>query len=174
MPRLQHFFEANPEYFLAVNGQGPGADEALEEFHSVPPAGWPYTRKWSIGFVDTTGSLIGMADVVSDLLAPGVWHIGLMIVATRIHGTGAGPSLYVQLERWARDSGAHWLRLGVVEGNARAERFWSRCGFAEVRKRGGVVMGRRVNTVRVLVKPLAGGTLPGYPTSVTRDRPESP
>jgi RimJ/RimL family protein N-acetyltransferase len=170
-PRLQRFFELNPEYFLAVNGQPPAADEAHEEIHGAPPAGWPFTKKWSIGFVDETGSLIGMANVVSDLLAPGVWHIGLFMLATRLHGSGAARSLYKRLERWALDLGAQWLRLGVVQGNARAERFWEGCGFVEVRKRG-VEMGKLVNTLRVMAKPLAAGTLSEYLALVARDRPE--
>ena len=113
-----------------------------------------------------------MANVVSDLLARGVWHIGLFLIATRLHGSGAAQSLYERLERWALDQGAQWLRLGVVQGNTRAERFWDRCGFIEVRKRADVEMGRLVNTLRVMVKPLAAGALAEYLALVARDRPE--
>ena len=170
--RLQRLFELNPEYFIAVNGQPPTAEEAQEEIHGALPAGWPFTKKWIIGFVDETGSLIGMANVVSDLLAHGVWHIGLFILDTRLHGSGAARSLYAYLERWALGLGAQWLRLGVVQGNARAEAFWEKCGFNEVRKRGGIEMGQRVNTLRVMAKPLAAGTLSEYLALVPRDRPE--
>ena len=51
------------------------------------------------------------------------------------------------------------MRLGVVEGNARAERFWERCAFTEVRKRHDIEMGARTNTVRVMARPLDGGTV---------------
>jgi hypothetical protein len=34
-------------------------------------------------------------------------------------------------------------------------------------------MGQRVNTLRVMAKPLAGGTLEQYTALVIRDRPES-
>ena len=172
IPRLQRFFELNPEYFFSVNGQPPTPDEAHEEIHGALPKDWPFTKKWIIGFVDETGSLIGMANVVSDLLAPGVWHIGLFMVATRLHGSSAAQSLYKQLECWALDLGAQWLRLGVIQGNTRAERFWEGCAFVEVRKRGGVEKGALVNTLRVMVKPLAAGTLTEYLALVARDRPE--
>jgi RimJ/RimL family protein N-acetyltransferase len=170
--RLQRFFELNPEYFVAVNGQAPAPDEAHEEIHGALPQGWPFTKKWLIGFFDPNGSLIGMANVVSDLLARGVWHIGLFMIATRLHGSGAAQSLYERLECWALDQGAQWLRLGVVQGNTRAERFWDRCGFIEVRTRDGVEMGRLVNTLRVMTKPLAAGTVSDYLALVERDRPE--
>ena len=77
---------------------------------------------------------------------------------------------------WSRGRaarGAEWLRLGVVLGNARAERFWERRGFAETRKRGNLEMGKRVNTVRVMMKPLAGGTHAQYLSLIERDRPEA-
>jgi hypothetical protein len=79
--------------------------------------------------------------------------------------------LYRGLESWAASNGASWLRLGVVHGNVRAERFWERLGFIQTRTRA-VPMGRLTNTVRVMVKPLAGGTLEHYLSLVQRDRPE--
>jgi GNAT superfamily N-acetyltransferase len=170
---LQRFFEANPEYFHAVEGRAPGPGEAIDEFHSQPPAEWGFTRTWLLGFVDDANSLVGMAGVVSDLLAVNVWHLGLFIVATSRHGSGEARALYRALEDWAIRGGAQWLRLGVVEGNARAERFWEKAGFVEVRKRFAVEMGQRVNTLRVMAKPLAGGTLEQYTALVIRDRPES-
>ena len=174
VPLLQRFFDANPDYFLAVNGEVAGAGEAHEEVHGSLPAGWPFTRKWVVGLVDRDGELVAMMNVVSDLLAAGVWHIGLFMVAGAARGTGLAQALLRRLERWAIAGGAAWLRLGVVAGNARAEKFWESAGFVEVRRREGVAMGRKVNTVRVMVKPLAGGTLPAYLALVARDRPDAP
>jgi len=174
VPLLQRFFDANPDYFLAVNGEIAGVGEAHEEVHGSLPAGWPFTRKWVVGLVDSNGELVAMLNVVSDLLAAGVWHIGLFMVADVARGTGLAQALLRRLERWAIAGGAAWLRLGVVAGNARAERFWESAGFVEVRRREGVAMGRKVNTVRVMVKPLAGGTLPAYLALVARDHADAP
>jgi len=166
---LQRFFEANPEYFLAVNGEPPGPDAAREEIHGGLPPGFSHTKIWLVGFMDEADAMVAMANVVSDFLAAGVWHIGLFIVATERHGSGDAQALYRGLEAWARSNGAAWLRLGVVQGNARAERFWERLGFIETRTRL-VDMGQRTNTVRVMIKPLAGGTLEQYLSLVERDR----
>jgi hypothetical protein len=156
-----------------VNGQPATANEARDEFRNELPEGWSFTKKWIIGFWREPDSLIGMANVVSDLLAPGVWHIGLFIVATPLHGSGAAQSIFSNFESWARESGAQWLRMGVVEGNAQAERFWKKFSFTEVRKRDGVEMGRLTNAIRVMAKPLAGGALHEYLALVARDRPGS-
>jgi len=174
IPSLQQFFERNPVYFLSVNGEGPSTDEARNELHAPLPDGWPFTWKRSIGFLDRRGHLIGMANVVADLLARGVWHIGLFIVATDLHGTGTAQALHQGLERWAAAQGARWLRLGVVSGNARAERFWTQCGYLDLRMREGLPMGKRVNDVRVMTKPLTGETLADYLAIVPRDCPDHP
>ena len=173
-PELQRFFEANPHYFVAIQGEPAAANEAHEEIHGELPPGWAYTKKWLVGCIDAEGSMQAMANVVSDLLAPGVWHIGLFIVATSRFGTGDAQALYRGLETWAASNGANWLRLGVVQGNLRAERFWEALGFVQTRTRSGVEMGKLTNTLRVMVKPLASGTLEQYLALVERDRPELP
>ena len=174
IPVLQRFFEMNPEYFLSVNGEIAGPGEAHEEVHGRLPADWPFTKKWVLGIFSDQGALVAMLNVVSDLLAKGVWHIGLFMVASELWGTGTAQFLLRQLENWAVAGGAEWLRLGVVEGNARAERFWERAGFVETRKREGLSMGTKVNTVRVMAKALAGGSLSEYLALVKRDNPQAP
>lgn len=169
---LQRFFDASPLYFVSVHGEPALPGEAHDEIHDALPAGWPYTKKWVVGYVGEDGSLAAMANVVSDLLAPSVWHIGTFIVATSRHGKGDAQVLYRSLESWALRSGACWLRLGVVRGNARAERFWEREGFSQARLRPGVEMGKLTNTLRVMFKPLAGGSREQYLALVNRDRPE--
>jgi GNAT superfamily N-acetyltransferase len=169
---LQRFFEENPQYFLSVNGEPPKATEAHEEIHDLLPAGWSYTRKLVLGYVAPDERLAAMANVVSDIVAPNVWNLSTFIVATERHGTGDAASLYRGLEAWAAQQGAQWLRLGVVAGNVRAERFWERQGYTQTRLRQGIQMGRLTNTLRVMFKPLAGGSLEQYLTRVARDRPE--
>lgn len=169
---LQRFLEANPEYYENFYGEPPGPDEAHREIHEPLPAGWSFTRKWLIGYLDASGELVAMAHVVSDLIAPKVWHIGFFLIATSRHGSGLAQALYAGLERWMFASGAEWLRLGVVAGNARGEGFWASCGFLETRTRHDMPYRKRTHTMRVLYKALAGGTLEEYRTLVPRDRPE--
>ena len=172
-PLLHSFFAANPLYFMSVNGEPAQPGEAHEEITGALPDGWPYTKKWVIGYIAPDGSLAAMANVVSDLLAPGVWHIGTFIVATALHGSGTASTLYQGIESWASSNGACWLRLGVVRGNLRAERFWERLGFIQTRLRSGVQMGKLTNTLRVMYKPLCGGSTEQYLALVARDRAES-
>jgi len=172
LPALQAFFVANPEYFQAVTGAPPRPDEATQEFESRPHPSVPYAKVYILGFLDSSGLMVAMASVMAGLLSPHVWHISLFIVATALHGTGTAGLLYAWLEKWAKDEGASWLRLGVVVGNSRAERFWEKAGYEEVR-RVPEQLGSMTHTSRVMIKPLGGLDVDEYLREVPRDRPES-
>jgi GNAT superfamily N-acetyltransferase len=172
VPEVQRFLEANPEYYLRVSGGPPGPDAAQEELEALPPAEWDFTRKSLVAFRDASGAIIGLAEMVANLFAAGVWHIGLFIIATRLHGTGTAQLWYGALESWLRSQGCQWIRLGVAQGNTPAERFWQKLGYLELRKRPGVQLGEQVHTIRVLMKPLAGRSVSDYLSLVARDRPE--
>lgn len=171
-PLLQAFFDDNPAYFLATSGEPAALDEAHEEITSEVPADWSFTKKWVVGYAEEHGSLVAMANVITDLLAASVFQIGTFIVATDRHGTGDAQLLYRGLEDWAATNGAAWMRLGVVQGNTRAERFWASMGYVAVRERRDIQMGNRMVTVQNMVKSLDGGTIEQYFALVPRDRPE--
>lgn len=173
IPQVQRLFDANPEYFVIVSGRPAGPDEAAAEFAEMPPAHLPFTRRHFAGLFDRAETLQGVAVVVSDLSAPGVWHVALFLLATSRHGSGDAQEIYAALEAWAVHGGARWLRLGVVQDNPRAARFWARQGFAEVRVRASVDVGGRRTLVRVMVKPVASAGLDEYLAQVPRDRPDS-
>jgi GNAT superfamily N-acetyltransferase len=171
-PLLQRFFDRNPAYFLATSGEPAGAGEAMDEISDPLPADMNYTKKWVIGYVDESGELAAMATVIAGLLAPSVQHIGTFIVATDRHGSGDAQRIYGALEAWAHDAGGAWMRLGVVLGNSRAERFWTAQGYVPVRRRHEIQMGPRTVTIQVMYKPLRGGARDEYLVLVPRDREE--
>jgi RimJ/RimL family protein N-acetyltransferase len=173
LPGLQALFETIPEYFIAVTGEPARPSEAKNEFEEEPPAHIQHGRRWFLGLFAASGALQGVCIVVRDLGATGVWHIALYLWASQLHGSATPRDMYAALEAWAWRSGAQWLRLGVVVGNHRAERFWEKHGYSEVRRRKGIPSGKRINKVRVMVKPLLGQRLPEYLQLVPRDRPDS-
>ena len=167
---LQYFFEQAPEYFIAVNGESATLTEAREELQGQLPAGWTCRRMYWLGYRDADDQLVAVVNIAADLLAIGVWHIGLLLVDARRHGTGLAQRLHADLEVWAAKKGAQWLRLTVVIGNTKAERFWPKLGYVPVRIREGITMGRLVNRVSIQVKALAGGQVEDYLRLVARDR----
>ncbi len=172
IPALQAFYSANPGYSQLVMGRAPRPTEAYDDFHDLPPAEFPMNKKLMIGLVDGDRHLIGVADIVSDLFAKDVWHIGFFMVAESRHGSGVARQFYQALEQWMEQNGARWLRLGVVLGNRRGEMFWRRSGFAQVRTREDYQLGDLRHTLLVMAKPLGANSLVAYLECVARDRPE--
>ncbi len=172
IPALQTFYDANPGYSRLVMGRDPHPTEAFDDFHDLPPPEFPMNKKLMIGLVDTDRHLIGVADIVSDLFAKDVWHIGFFMIAESRHGSGIGGYFYQVLEHWMQQQGARWLRLGVVSGNRRGEMFWRRCGYEQVRTRDNYALGDLRHTLLVMAKPLGTNTLVTYLERVARDRPE--
>ena len=173
LPALQLFYEANPGYFRIVQGEPPSSKEARDSLESLPPADWPFTRKYLIAFRARDDAIVAVADVVSNLFSRGVWHIGFFMAADTLHGTGVPHALYAHLEAWMRSQGARWLRLGVVRGNGRAERFWQKMGYVDVAERRDYPQGVKRHTLRVMAKAVAGGGWDEYRELVPRDREAS-
>jgi GNAT superfamily N-acetyltransferase len=173
VPLLQALFDANPGYFQAINGRNAAPGEAQLEFDELPPPHLPFRQRWVAGVFDDGGALVGTLVLVADLGAPGVWHIALLLIDQAHHGSGLAAEVLAVLQTWVRSQGAQWLRLGVVVGNLRAQRFWHRQGFQATRLRRGIDTGGRLNDLQVMVKPLAGGTLAAYLALVPRDHPDA-
>lgn len=168
---LQAFYEANPQYWQLTHGRPPTADAAKEGLDSRPPDDMPYTDllDWLIRDADS-GRLVGQVSVATDLLAPGVTHLGFFIVETARHGNSFANDVYAAYEAWAITQGARWLRLGVVQAHPRAHRFWIRQGYVEVCRRSSYQLGERRHNLLVMVKSIAPNSLAEYLERVPRDR----
>lgn len=174
-PELQCFLERNPEYSRIVNGRDWLPDEARGELESLPPPDWPQGQTRNLALLDAaSGAWRGYLNLVEDLLAPGVWHIGLFLIDQAQWGGGLAAQVHQALEALAQAQGARSLRLGVVVGNRRAERFWEGLGYQDVRRRQGIIYGLLRHDLRVLAKPLGGSDMAEHLALVERDRPDSP
>jgi GNAT superfamily N-acetyltransferase len=171
IPAVQTFWEDNPEYLLQVEGHAPRASEGADFVHDrdLPP-GFSCTRQHNYTYASAGGAVDGLGAMAIDLLAPGVWHLGLFVVATRLHGSGWATQAYEATEAWARAGCARWMRLGVVLANPRGHAFWRRQGYVELKRRPEVRIGELSHTLLTMVKPLSAN-LADYLAVVERDRP---
>lgn len=171
VPRLAAFYAANPEYHHIVAGGPAPPGEAQEDFDARIPDEWSHTRHRMLLFEGEEGAVLGVASLLQDPSAHGAWNLGLFIVATSLHGSGRAQAMYGALESWARDLGARWLRLGVVDGNARGRAFWRRMGYVPVRTRDGYRIGCLSHLLHVMVKPLGDPDWEAYRRAVPQDYP---
>ncbi len=119
------------------------------------PQGKSYEDKLLIGVFGGFDELIGVLDVIRDHPESGEWSLGLMLLDSGWRGRGVGEKTYRAFERWAAESGARRIRLGVVEQNEGGYRFWQRMGFETVDRRPPQRFGNRESVVIVMRRYLA-------------------
>jgi GNAT superfamily N-acetyltransferase len=61
--------------------------------------------------------------------------VGVLMLDPAQRSKGLGESVCRAVEQWARDDGAHYIRLAVSAQNTRAHQFWKRVGFEELERR---------------------------------------
>jgi GNAT superfamily N-acetyltransferase len=71
----------------------------------------------------------GMVAGARDEADSAVIHLMAMWVHPDIRGSGGATALVAAVVAWAQSVGAKCIRLNVIEGNARARRFYERVGF---------------------------------------------
>lgn len=168
---IQAFNDANPEYWRLTHGHPPPPDDAARAFDAHPPADMSYREDlWFIVREQASGAITAQIAVATDLMAPGVYHLGFFIIATRCWGSGLAARLHGAYQHWALARGARWLRLGVVEANRRARVFWERLGYEEVQRREDFELGVLRHRLYTMVKPLPGESMAAYLQAVPRDR----
>ncbi len=116
---------------------------------------------------------VPVLQTVFDVCARQVWRVSRFLRSTALHGRQLAAPRYAARQAWTRSGGARRVRLGVVEGHARAERCRARQGVADVRLRAAADTDGRIKNLRVRVKPLADGGPADHLARVPRDRPGS-
>jgi GNAT superfamily N-acetyltransferase len=175
--QLQEFCRNNQSYDVFLTGEVPDQTAWVEEFLTdLPPAdfSWTAAHKLIVYSYENPDQIIGVLDVVENMLADKLANIGLFQIAESQYGTGLASELYKLLETWLKDRGADLLRLGVIDGNLRGEAFWKRNGYLFARTRGGPASDPPSHLIKVMYKPLAPMTMDAYRALVPRDHPDAP
>jgi ribosomal protein S18 acetylase RimI-like enzyme len=152
---LQHLLESSSDYNDLLTGL-PVDSDAARELLTVGPPGKPREDKFVFGIYLGGNTLIGVLDAIRDYPSEGVWYVGLLLLEPRYRRQGQGESIYRAFERWASQSGAQEIRLGVLEANAKALRFWQRLGFTEIERRPPRRYGLREHVVIEFSRKLEG------------------
>ena len=118
------------DFIRLSEGQEPAPGDG-RLFLEERPDSAPDVEKLVLGLYDGP-CLIGVMDLLKDYPAPGVWHLGLMLIEPARRRAGIGAALMAALSEWIAGQGGQALRLGVVEQNAAGHRFWARQGFHDV------------------------------------------
>ncbi len=130
--KLQMLFEKCTDYFELIQGYPAGPAESQSLFSALPE-GKAYKDKYLLGvFSNATDWLVGIIDLIRDFPTCGEWMLGLMLLDPDYRALGIGSQVFQAITGWCQSSGAASIRLGVVEDNTAAVRFWQTMGFKEI------------------------------------------
>jgi len=127
---LQQVLARAPQYFMLERGEPAASSEAHDVLHECPPG----ADKQVLLALDDNGVAIGCVDVALGWPDRSTACIGLLLVVEDQQGRGVGRALYALVEDMLRPRFAK-LRLGVLQRNERALKFWSAVGFVATGER---------------------------------------
>lgn len=130
---LQQLCEKCVDYYKVVEGRNPPPDAGYEILTRLPPDK-ECSDKFVLGVFNQNYELVGVIDMVKDYPDRGEWIIGLLMIQPEERTKGLGRKIHDGLIQWASNSGANKLRIGVVEDNHNAYRFWRKLGYTETKR----------------------------------------
>ncbi|HEV2879494.1 MAG TPA: GNAT family N-acetyltransferase [Candidatus Eremiobacteraceae bacterium] len=136
LPALQRLLEASRDYFELVLGRPPGPAEAQSVLRAGPEECRDASNKMIYGLTRADGGdeIIGVLDVFRNYPESGAWYIGLLLLSPDTRGSGLGREVVDAFVYAAKAEGAREIQLNVVDQNKGGLRFWTECGFTEVRR----------------------------------------
>lgn len=112
---------SNQSYNILVNGNPTRAmEEAKSEFLNKT------TKSYLIGI---DNKYIGILDLLANNPNDNCPWIGLLMIHGEHHSMGYGRMAYLSLEEKLKQRNLANVRIGILQGNTKAKRYWSSLGF---------------------------------------------
>lgn len=120
------------DYFILSGGTLPTKDDVNNLFTDLPP-NKNLEDKFLFG-IYKSNNLIGIIDIIRNYPTVSEWTIGLLLLEPKERGRGLGTVIHEALVRWAKSLGAKRFRIGVINDNDSACRFWTNLGYVKVKE----------------------------------------
>ena len=121
----------NPQFYA----HSPAActrDQVLRDLALTPP-GIPPAQKHCVGFFDGS-TLVAVMDLVDGYPDADTAFIGFFMVDAAWQGRGVGGAIVEEALASLRSLGYAAVRLAIDEGNPQSTAFWTKHGFAVLRR----------------------------------------
>lgn len=129
-PALQELCRSCRDYCKMVTGREPRVSDAKRILIDLP-SGKTKEDKFVYGIFKADGQLIGVMDIVRDYHDTGEWTIGLLMIRPDQRDKGFGRRMHAFARNLLIKEGGLILRIGVLEENERAWKFWRELGYVE-------------------------------------------
>lgn len=128
VPEIYELCRQNPQYYRHCP---PFVTEQSirKDMLALPPRK-TLADKYYLGYFDRD-SLIAVMDLILGYPGEDTAFVGFFMMKRSVQGQGAGSRIVGELCDYLPRIGCFAVRLGWVAGNAQAEHFWHKNGFAE-------------------------------------------
>lgn len=150
---IQVFLEDCSDFSMLESGKPTQPGDGYKLLTALPPDTTPDQK--IIVFVEQCGIKVGLVELIANYPEKGIWWIGLLLIRPNFRGKSLGKQIVDVLGRAMADSNAREIRLGVLENNPDAYRFWLKNCFKKLFSKTDQVIGTKTHTVYVLGKKLS-------------------
>jgi len=116
------------------------------------PQNKSFEDKFLLG-IYKSNDLIGIIDIIRDYPTISEWTIGLLLLEPKERGRGLDTAIHEALDKWAKSFGAKRFRIGVIDYNDRAFKFWLNLGYVKEKEINVDIVSKN-QLVNVMVKEL--------------------
>lgn len=145
---IEEFFTQANDYAIFESGKSQ-PDSETKNLLTALPVGKEKSDKIVLGIYGESAELIGVIDLIKNFPTQGEWMLGLLDLIPAVRKQGLGKKVHQDLVNLAKSKGATSLRIGVLQGNGAALRFWSSLGYQQI-KETTLVFGNKTHQVKVM------------------------
>lgn len=128
IPKIQEVFEKCNDYLLLVEGKTVEPKTGEEEFLSVPK-GKSVDDKLILGICNQNKEIVGYLDALCGYPEEKSWWIGLLLFIPEVRSKSLGKKVMNGFIEYMLHKSVREIKLGVIEENHKAKRFWNNLGF---------------------------------------------
>lgn len=140
-------YQRTQDYFMLAEGEVP---ESCEELLFDTPPNVSLEKKIVLGAM-REHQLVGLVDCVYGFPQADTSMIGLLLVDSACRGKKIGTQLFEHIVELSKEQGMSRIRIGVMDTNEKALKFWSALGFVHLETKGPVTYGDRTHMIRVMI-----------------------
>ncbi len=151
---LQVLCEDCIDYYEMNGGKKEDLVNAAKDLFNDLPPGKELKDKRIIGLFDNENRLIGIIEYIMGFPEVKTWYIGQMMISQKIRENGLGEKFLKEYLKNIQNCDVKKSRLGVLQENVKAYRFWYKMGFETVEIRDNYEIGDKVTKALIMEKVL--------------------
>lgn len=130
--RVFQIYDTNQEYFMiSMNGK-PSMKSVIEDMNAIPPESSCEKKNYKL--IKLNDLDIGVIDYIVNYPDEDTIYIGLFMIDGRFHRDGYGREFLKEFIRIIKSQGFKKIRIGVLDNNETALKFWINSGFKIVKE----------------------------------------